>query len=738
MKRQNYTGEFDEFEVPSSIWTNVEEALNQDEKKKRVLIWWRIAGVLVLVLGTGAFFTFNKLSPNKQLTAKNEQIISKKQSKKVHLIKTKTVKSLPSSSEIGNESKDFKKQTAVSGSQVAPFVLIAPNGRNGAMGALTYSWTTPTITSTSALCSGTYSVLTADANGCTSNFTVANGSTTTNLVTVSGGTSPMYFSSARQGFSNGGPVNVPANGVVDGVYIQGHLPTKRMIPYETVNEAKLTYRNVTEEENIGRLNYRKDDYSDYLESESGSVYDAFVENDYLKTSEAPLSTFSIDVDGASYSDVRGMINRSEKPNVNSVRIEEFVNYFPYSYAEPVGEHPFSMHSEVAVCPWNKEHNLVKVGIKGKSIEKAQLPKNNLVFLLDVSGSMDQPEKIELLKKGFRMLIQEMREQDKISIVVYAGAAGVVLPPTSGTNKDQIMDALNNLQAGGSTAGGQGIELAYALAEKNFDKTGNNRVILATDGDFNVGVSDDNALVKLIEEKRESGVFLTVLGFGHDNFQSSKMEKLANNGNGNFSFVDNILEAKKVLVTEMGATLQTIAKDVKIQIEFNPQFVSAYRLIGYENRLLQNEDFSNDTIDAGELGAGHTVTAIYEVIPANGSADLDKTDDGLKYSKVSFESNGQFGNELATMKFRYKAPDGKESKLIEQTIPVKSETVSKDFEFITAVVEFGLILRESKYSGNANYDEILKRAQNAKGDDPFGYRSEFIMLVEKAKLMSMVN
>jgi len=707
MKRQNYTGEFDEFEVPSHVWTNVEEALNQDDNKKRMIFWWRIAGVFAIVLGTGAFFTFNDFTSKKTITAKTETIKPETPSKK---------KSDDKKNDIVIK-KEENKESDIVEVKALPGIVLTGTNLSVANGTYTYAWT-PTASSTSALCSGSYTVLTTNANGCVSNIGSANGSATVNL-SVSGGTQPMYFSSTRLGLTNGGPVNVPTNGVIDGVYIQEHLATKRLIPYEFVKESNDLWESDGEGINTSR-------------------YDAFVENDYLKTSEAPLSTFSIDVDGASYSDVRGMINRSEKPNVNSVRIEEFVNYFPYNYAEPNGDHPFSMHSETGICPWNKEHKLVKVGIKGKSIEKAQLPKNNLVFLLDVSGSMDSPEKIELLKKGFRMLIQEMREQDKISICVYAGAAGVVLPPTSGSNKDMIMDALNNLQAGGSTAGGEGIELAYALAEKNFDKTGNNRVILATDGDFNVGISDDNALVKLIEEKRESGVFLTVLGFGHDNFQSSKMEKLANNGNGNFSFVDNILEAKKVLVTEMGATLQTIAKDVKIQIEFNPQYVSAYRLIGYENRLLQNEDFSNDTIDAGELGAGHTVTALYEIIPASGSAELDKSDEGLKYSKVSYESNEKFGDELATMKFRYKEPTGKESKLIEQTIPVNSETVSKDFEFIQAVVEFGLILRQSKYAGSANYDEILKRAQSAKGDDPFGYRGEFIMLVEKAKLMSLVN
>lgn len=470
-----------------------------------------------------------------------------------------------------------------------------------------------------------------------------------------------------------------------------------------------------------------------------SHYDEIVENDFLAVNQAPLSTFSIDVDGASYSDVRGAINRGRLPNPNAVRLEEFVNYFPYEYEEPQGEHPFSIHSEVAVCPWNTERQLLKVGIKGQSIEKQQLPKNNLVFLLDVSGSMDRPEKIELLKKGFRLLVNELREEDRVSIAVYAGAAGLVLPPTSGANKDRIMDALNRLKAGGSTAGGQGIKLAYSLAEEYFDPNGNNRVILATDGDFNVGISNDDKLVKLIEEKRKTGVFLTVLGFGHDNFQSSKMEKLANNGNGNFSFIDNIMEAKKVLVTEMGATLQTIAKDVKIQIEFNPEVVEGHRLIGYENRLLKNEDFANDTVDAGELGAGHTVTALYEIIPTQQNDSLKASlDSGLKYSEPnrqpSYGSLAEFPDQYATVKFRYKAPNGDKSTLIEEVIFTNEldQKDSEDFKFIQSVVEFGLILRNSKYKGDANFERILERATSSKGEDAFGYRKEFIEVVKKAR------
>lgn len=708
MKRENYSGEFDEFDVPSQMWENVEAHLNKAEKNRRAFIWLKMAGVVAIILAIGGLLASNLFNADQKLIAKNEGIKQlpaqkNKKTKSAHDHPTKAVL-------VDNVVSPIypPDEMIISGADGSvPFLPIYPDAYAGSVG-VTYNWSPAAAPTVAFTTGGTYTITATGTNSATNSYSVLSGSVHQNIAPLQDMHNQLFFSSARD----------PG---INGVIMQEHIPTKRMIPYENLREA---------DGDIGGTDN---------EFYNASHYDAFVENDFLKSKEEPLSTFSIDVDGASYSDVRGMINRGERPNTNSIRIEEFVNYFPYTYDEPKGEHPFSMHSEVGVCPWNTEHKLMKIGIKGKSIEKAALPVNNLVFLLDVSGSMDSPEKLELLKKGFRLLVKELREEDRVAICVYAGAAGLVLPPTSGANKDKIMDALNNLSAGGSTAGGEGIELAYATATENFNKNGNNRVILATDGDFNVGISRDEALVQLIEEKRESGVFLTVLGFGHDNFQSSKMEKLANNGNGNFSFIDNILEAKKVLVTEMGATLQTIAKDVKIQVEFNPEFVSAYRLIGYENRLLQNEDFSNDTIDAGELGAGHTVTALYEIIPANGSSnDKAESEDGLKYSHVSYESNGQFKDELATMKFRYKEPNGTVSKLIEQTVPQQTKDPSDDFEFIQSVVEFALILRDSKYAGTSNFDAVLKRAQEAKGNDPYGYRNEFILLVEKAKLIEIVN
>jgi Ca-activated chloride channel family protein len=712
MKRENYSGEFDDFEVPSEVWNNVEKFLDEEDRKKRGFIWWKIAAAVIILLGIGSIFLLDSDSLKKNRSAKKEA--QKKEISKPEKQDKQEESTVDDNNKIASVESATPVQDSLKITTPTPFLMastpitVAGTTVNlSATGGVTYSWT-PSLTTTlnSTVQTGTYSLTVTNSKAATS---------FSNSIANQG-----FMSFTSPSGIDGGPVNVGRiSGVIDGVYLSEHLPTKRMIPYQKLGEAGDQWMG--------------DEYDG-----GGSHYDAFVENDFLRTTESPLSTFSIDVDGASYSNVRGAINRGELPDINSVRIEEFVNYFPYSYEEPKGNDPFSIHSEVGACPWNENHRLLKVGIKGRLIEKTDLPKNNLVFLLDVSGSMESPEKLELLKKGFRLLVNELREEDKVSICVYAGAAGLVLPPTSGANKDKILDALNNLKAGGSTAGGEGIELAYATAAKNFQQNGNNRVILATDGDFNVGISNDNALVELIEEKRKSGVFLTVLGFGHDNFQSSKMEKLANNGNGNFSFIDNILEAKKVLVTEMGATLQTIAKDVKIQMEFNPEHVSAYRLIGYENRLLQNEHFSNDTIDAGELGAGHTVTAIYELIPASSKEEASQSGTELKYSSTTFTPNGQFSGELATMKFRYKEPNGTVSKLIEQPIATSEAKLSDDFEFVQAVVEFGLILRNSKYAGTSNFDDIINRAQRSKGTDPYGYRNEFILLVEKARLLMAVE
>jgi len=466
-------------------------------------------------------------------------------------------------------------------------------------------------------------------------------------------------------------------------------------------------------------------------------YSRIYENEYKDSKKDPLSTFSIDVDKASYSNIRRILNQNQLPQPDAVRIEEMINYFSYNYPQPSNEYPFSINTEYTDCPWNKNHHLIHIGLQGKQIEVKNLPSNNLVFLIDVSGSMEDENKLPLLKSGLRLLVEQMREEDKVSIVVYAGAAGIVLPATSGKHKEKIHDALDNLQAGGSTAGGEGILLAYKTAKENFISKGNNRIILATDGDFNVGVSGDGELVRLIEKQREDGVFLSVLGFGTGNYKDSKMEQLADKGNGNYAYIDNILEAKKVLVKEMGGTLLTIAKDVKLQLEFNPAFVKGYRLVGYENRLLNNEDFNDDKKDAGELGSGHTVTAIYEIIPA-GSSEVIASIDSLKYQQPKqTPSPLAFNNEVMTVKFRYKEPKESQSKLISHVVLNKKtdfNNSSENCKFACAVVEFGLLLRDSKFKGETNFKDILALAKQAKGKDDEGYRAEFIKLVEMAEIL----
>ena len=407
------------------------------------------------------------------------------------------------------------------------------------------------------------------------------------------------------------------------------------------------------------------------------------------------------------------------------------NYFDYNYPLPKGEEPFSVNLELATCPWNANHQIIVIGLKGKEIEVQNLPASNLVFLVDVSGSMDEPNKLPLLKQSFKILIEKLRPVDKVAMVVYAGAAGIVLPSTSCDEKNVIIEAFDKLQAGGSTAGGEGINLAYKIAQENFIKGGNNRIVLATDGDFNIGESSDAAMERLIEKKREEGVFLTVLGFGMGNYKDSKMEKLSNAGNGNYAYIDNILEAKKTLGKEFFGTIYTIAKDVKLQVEFNPKKVKAYRLIGYENRMLNKEDFNDDKKDAGDIGAGHTVTALYEIIPA-GSKEEIRGSDPLEYQKSDVVNS----NDLMTLKLRYKEPNESTSKLIKQQLTEKdlNQSLSENFKWAAAVSEFGLLLRDSKFKGNSTFKQISEMAKGAKGIDGEGYRAEFIKLVEVAELL----
>lgn len=467
-------------------------------------------------------------------------------------------------------------------------------------------------------------------------------------------------------------------------------------------------------------------------------YSIIKEMPFKAVTSAPLSTFSSDVDAASYSNVRRFISDGQLPPADAVRIDEMINYFDYDYPDPEEGEVFSISSELGACPWNKEHQLLKIGIKTKDVDKENLPDNNLVFLIDVSGSMGSYDKLPLLQKSLRLLVENLNDKDRVAIVVYASATGLVLESTKGTQKQKILDAIDNLSAGGSTAGGAGLQLAYKVAEENFKKGENNRVILATDGDFNVGLSSDEAMVKLIEEKRKLGVFLTVLGFGTGNIKDSKMEKLADHGNGNYAYIDNLMEAQKVLVNEMGSTLNTVAKDTKFQIEFNPQQVRGYRLIGYENRILNDEDFNDDTKDAGDVGSGHSVTAIYEIIPAKGSEEMPAPPvDPLKYQQKVVMENPSLSEEVATVKIRYKAPDEDVSVLRTSVVSQASsdDEQSTDFKFVCAVVQYGMLLRNSEHKGESSFKSALALAKEGKGEDEAGYRGEFIRLVSLADKLS---
>jgi len=466
-------------------------------------------------------------------------------------------------------------------------------------------------------------------------------------------------------------------------------------------------------------------------------YDKIDENPFVAVAAHPLSTFSIDVDRASYSNVRRFImQQGAVPPKDAVRIEELVNYFPYDYAEPDGDAPVAILTEIAAAPWKPGHRLVRIGLQTKRMHAEGLAPSNFVFLIDVSGSMMPPNKLPLLKAAFRLLVNELRPQDRVAIVVYAGSAGLVLPSTPGDRKAKILEAIEQLEAGGSTAGGEGIRRAYDEAVANFVRGGNNRVILATDGDFNVGVSSDAEMVRLVEEKRQTGVFLTVLGFGEGNLQAAKMEKLADHGNGNYAYIDNLLEARKVLVHELGGTLYTVAKDVKIQVEFNPARVRAYRLIGYENRLLADEDFADDRKDAGEIGSGHSVTALYEVIPVGVETDVTvRVPDALRYQAAPDSSTRAAGPELMFVRVRYKQPDGDRSReLTHAVVDGASGSPSADFRFQAAVAEFGLLLRGSEHRGQADIGHVIASAREALGSDAQGYRAEFVRLAMAAQAL----
>lgn len=475
-------------------------------------------------------------------------------------------------------------------------------------------------------------------------------------------------------------------------------------------------------------------YNTYAPDYNTEDYSPINENTFHAATDQPLSTFSIDVDRAAYSNMRRFLNNGEMPPPDAVRVEEMINYFDYRYKAPVGKDPVAIFADMAICPWNTAHQLVRIALKSKQVDTKDLPAANLVFLLDVSGSMDEENKLPLVKRAFKVLAEQLRPQDKVAIVVYAGAAGVVLPATSGSDKKKILAALDELQAGGSTAGGEGIKLAYHIAEELRSQNSNTRVILATDGDFNVGVSSDGELTRMIENERQKGITLSVLGFGMGNYKDNKLELLADKGNGNYAYIDNFEEARRTFVTEFGGTLFMVAKDVKLQVEFNPQFVQAYRLVGYENRMLQNEDFNNDKKDAGDMGIGHTVTALYEIIPSGKKGETVNWVDPLKYQQGKILGNT---SEVLTVKLRYKQPSEDVSQLMEKVLPYNNQEITaapEDFRMATAVAAFGQLLRHSAFKGTATYDQVLSWAGNARGEDTEGYRAEFIQLVKKAKLL----
>ncbi len=465
-------------------------------------------------------------------------------------------------------------------------------------------------------------------------------------------------------------------------------------------------------------------------------YDFIAENGFRSVKENALSTFSIDTDGASYSNLRRFLKNGNPPPRDAIRIEEMINYFNYDYVEPSGVAPLAVNHEVGVCPWDEDHLLVHIGLQAKKMDAKKLPNSNLIFLIDVSGSMAAANKLPLLRSSFKLLVSQLRPEDRISIVTYAGSDQVVLAGASGEEKEEILLALDRLQSGGGTAGAQGLRTAYRLGRDHFIKGGNNRIILATDGDFNIGPSSDAEMVEQIEGARESGIYLSVLGFGMGNYKDNKMQKIANYGNGNHHYIDDINEARKVFVHEFGGTLFTVAKDVKIQVEFNPLEVESYRLIGYENRLLNDEDFNDDKKDAGEIGAGHTVTALYEVIPVGVKNKYSTSVDTLRYQKVEGRSSGGMEGEMMYVKIRYKAPQGSESKLMEEKILLgKVASPSQNFHWSAGVAAFGMVLRQSELRGSANTGLVLELLAMGKGIDPYGYRQELIGLVENVSLLA---
>lgn len=542
----------------------------------------------------------------------------------------------------------------------------------------------------------------------------ANGSST--QIRSTRGEGEVYF---IDGVKVRGSVNLPQAAIAQTEVVTSGTPAQYADPSEVPPVAESEKPLQIYYETLPRQKYKRENYK------------SIPENRFLGTFNSPLSTFGADVDVASYANVRRMLKEGSLPHPDAVRLEEFINYFDYDYPEPEDQDPFSVSLDLATCEWNKKHKLLRIGLKTETVGQDELPPSNLVFLIDVSGSMSSSDKLPLLQNAMKLMVKNLRPDDRVAIVVYASASGLVLESTPASDRNRILTAIDGLTAGGSTAGGAGIQLAYEVAKRHFNSDYNNRVILATDGDFNVGVSSEQGLIELIEEKRESGIFLSVLGFGTGNYQDAKMEALADHGNGNYAYIDGLLEARKVLADELGANLHVVAKDTKFQIEFNPQKVAAYRLLGYENRILEDQDFDDDTKDAGDIGAGHTVTAVYELVMRGDEGDtLMSKEQKLRYQTEVLKDDA-YGDELAYLKLRYKDPDAKRSKL--KVVSVKDiESSNPDFAFLTAVLQYGLILRESEFAGESSLESAIALAEANAGEDPQGYRREFIQLCKLAK------
>lgn len=697
---------------PDSVWDNIEQTLDK-EKRRKLPLWilYSAGAAASLAILVAAWFVYNGATET-PLIAKNEAYDSTRQ----YYTENEDLPEITQVEINKTNTSDEDKNTSAHKNNHTKTITVADS-------SAVYT----TITTTNGALSNTSNTNTwsfgngTNTLGATSyNYTAPIGTYTINQNLTSGFTHDLNLAPALEG-----TVSFEWN-ITDGRFDKG------LLQEDAGNLAKSLTTNL-------------EMYSDsvvwdfgYEEPESFESYAPLIENEYVSPFSEPLSTFSIDVDNASYSNARRMIEGGEKPPKDAIRIEEFINYFDYDYVAPKGEVPFNIYMETASCPWNKNTQIVAIGLQGKEAERSTLPASNLVFLIDVSGSMEEENKLPLVKKTLKLLVDQMGPKDRISVVTYAGAAGLALPSTACSEKQAIKSAIDNLDAGGSTAGGEGLELAYKIAGENYVKNGNNRIILVTDGDFNVGLHSDEDMETLIEQKRQEKVFLTVCGFGMGNYKDSKMEILADKGNGNYYYIDNFKESKKVFVTDLTGTLFTIAKDVKIQVEFNPKFVKAYRLIGYENRKMPPQDFDDDTKDAGELGAGHTVTALYEIIPVGSTQNIEGFFD-LKYQETERKTTlKDYGNELLTAKLRYKNPNQDVSKLLVQTLVNNNQSYEKasdNLRFACGVTTYAMLLRDSKFKGDATYTLAKQLLQSTRLNIANGYREELLNLITKTEQLS---